>query len=360
MRNVRIGIIGSGAITWTHLEALKRVPGVDVVAVASRHLANAESMAGCWGIPHAFDDYRRILEMKSVDAVTVAFPNSLHAKIAIEAVQAGKHVICEKPLCMTISEAKRMIRASKKSNVRIFYAEELPFIPKFIRLKELIDEGALGEIYMIRATSKHAGPYSDWFWKRESAGGGVLIDLGCHAIELCRFLGGKKRVRAVTSHMATYLHREITDLEDHVLLTMEYDDGTIGLVECSWALKGGMDCSAEVFGTEGVCVADPYRDTGLRAYSSEGYGMRPDLTGGWSSPEVDAVYEKGYVGEMAHFVECIRDGKEPSESVEDGLAVLEIMLAAYESAGTGRRIELPFMPKGYKRPIDLFFRSRKE
>ena len=354
VKNICIGIIGSGSIAQNHADAFARIPGAKIVAAASPTEKNVRAFARRNGLTQWFTDWRRLAGMKGLDLVTIGSPNHLHADQTIVCLEHGKHVVCEKPLCLALEEADAVLEAAKRTGRRVFYAENLCFIPKAVRMKEIVDAGAIGRPYLVKEWEKHAGPYSPWFFKRETAGGGIMMDMGCHAIEFARWLVGKPKVKSVTAHCGRYLHGGRTDLDDTVIIIMEFEGGGIAHVEASWALLGGMDSEAECHGTGGVIYADMFRGTGVRCFSENGYDLGGPPRRGWHTPEYDTPVEHGYAGEMRHFVDCIRTGKKPVESAEDGKVVLEIMLAAYHSAGTGRRVTLPFRPKGVKYPVDLW------
>ncbi len=358
---IRIGLIGAGWITTVHYDSFKQIPGAEIVAQADIDEQRLKEFAHLRPVPQQYTDIDEMLSRDDIDVVTVAVPNRFHGHYAIKALEAGKHVIVEKPLTTSITEAQKIVELSERNQLVVGYAEELCYIPKFRRMKQIADSGGLGEVYMVKQAEKHAGPYSPWFFTREGAGGGILMDMGCHSIEFCRWFMDKKPVSRVYAHMNTYLHKQ-GEVEDHVILTMEFEDGTIGQVESSWALKGGMDSIAEAYGTKGVVYGDLLRGMGLRAYSEEGFAPEPNnraLLGGpesvgWSFPDYDWLWNNGYPQEMADFLDAIRNGTQPVESARDGLAVLEIMLAGYYSAGTKRAVELPFKPVNVEYPVDLW------
>jgi len=202
MNTIRVGLVGSQFVSSIHMEALRSVPGAEVIAVTSATEAHAKAFAERHGIKHRFTDFRKMYEMPELDLIVLGLPNDLHCQATEAAAAAGKHVICEKPLFLNFAEADRMIEACKKATVKLMYAEELCFTPKYVRLKRLVDEGALGKIHLIKQAEKHDGPHAGWFWKVERSGGGVTMDMGCHAIEFFRWLiggtqGGKARVLSV-------------------------------------------------------------------------------------------------------------------------------------------------------------------
>ncbi|MDP8257516.1 MAG: Gfo/Idh/MocA family oxidoreductase [Candidatus Alcyoniella australis] len=354
MQKVRYGLIGSGSISRTHFDALARVPGTQVAAVASRSHSNAEMFAQWKGVPDAYDDYHRILEREDIDVVCVSFPNAYHAPIALEALSAGKHVVLEKPLCNTLAEADALIAAAAEHKRLLMYAEELCFVPRFVRLKQLHAEGAFGSPYMVRQIERHAGPYSDWFFTRSEAGGGAMVDLGCHSIETIRWLLDKPAVRSVYAQIDTVMHHERTQLDDHCIVQIEFEGNVLGVAEASWAKHGGMDSTLELFGDKGVGRAESFSNPGLDVFSIPGYGMLPDDARGWTRPVVDDVYEHGYVGEFEHFSACVRGDAQPLETAQDGREVLLIMLAAYHSARIGAKVQFPFDPPPCEFPVDLW------
>ena len=131
-----------------------------------------------------------MLKEKDIEMVTIAAPNSLHAQMTKDCAAAGKHIVCEKPLAMTIAEGEEMIAAAKEHGVLLMYGEELLFTPKYLKAKEMADAGAFGKIYLIKQSEKHFGPHSEWFWDVNRSGGGAFMDLGCHGIAFCYwFLG---------------------------------------------------------------------------------------------------------------------------------------------------------------------------
>lgn len=365
-RPLRIGLIGSGWISTVHYDAFKAIGNCEVVAQADPDTDKHKWFVAERPIPKYYKGYKNMLKRRDIDVVTVAVPNAFHAALAKDALEAGKHVIIEKPMCLTIADAEEIIDIANRKGLVVGYAEELCYIPKFIRMKQIADSGGIGDVYMIKQCEKHEGPYSPWFWTREGAGGGILMDMGCHAIEYCRWFMGKKKVKSVMAHCGKYLHTW-AEVEDHVILTMEFEDGTLAHVESSWALKGGMASTAEAYGTKGVLYGDLLAGTGLQAFSEEGFEPMPanqaQLGGpdskGWTKPDWEWLWSNGYPQEMDDFLSCIRQGGTPIESAKDGLDVLEIMLAAYHSAGTGKRVELPFKPD-VKIPVDLWLTPRHD
>ncbi len=357
MSTVKIGLIGTGFVADLHAAASRMVPEVEIVAVASPSPGKADHFARERGIPHAFKDYRELLQLKDVQLVTLALPNHLHAQACLDAAKAGKHVVCEKPLCRTLEEADRMIEACRKAGVLLMYAEELCFAPKYVRAKHLVDEGALGRPFLVKQSEEHFGPHSPWFWDVDKSGGGVLLDMGCHSIEFARWVFGKPKVKSVFASMHTHVHGDKTRGEDHSLCIVEYETGQVGLAENSWAKTGGVDDRCEIYGSGGFTRADLLRGSALLTYSEAGYGYAVEkaaTTKGYTFTMFEEIWNYGFPQEIAHFARCVQGKETPIETGEDGREVLKIMCAAYESAGTGKRIEWPYEPRKVSKPIDLW------
>jgi predicted dehydrogenase len=360
---IRAGIIGSQFIAAIHAEAFRDNPRAALIAAASPTDSHVKSFADKHGIGHRFTDYRKMLEMPELDMVIVGAPNHLHCQMVVDAAAAGKHVVVEKPLCMNLAEADRMIDACRRAKVKLMYAEELCFAPKYVRVKQLLDSGALGEPTLVKQSEKHDGPHAPHFWDVDRSGGGVTMDMGCHAIEFFRWMlakpgGPRARIKSVYAQMSTQVHRDKTRGDDNAILVLEFEGGAVAVAEESWTKLGGMDDRAEVHGSKGVAYADLLHGNSIQTYSSVGYDYAVEKAGstkGWSFTIYEEAWNYGFPQEMAHFVDCVANDKQPIVSGEDGRAVLEAIFAAYESAGTGRKVALPFKTDAAK-PIDLWKR----
>lgn len=355
-KTVKVGIVGAGFVGDIHHAAFKGwVRDAEVVAVASPK--NAVHFAKERGIAATYSDYREMLKDKSIDVVDIGIPNDLHCQVTVDAANAGKHVIIEKPLCVTLEEADRMIEACRKAGVLLMYAEELLFAPKYVRVKTLIEEGAIGEPFLAKQSEEHPGPHAPWFWDVNRSGGGVLLDMGCHSIEYTRWILGKPAVKSVTAFMGTYLHHSRTQGEDHSYCIVEYEGGKIAMLENSWAKGGGVDDRCEVYGSKGHTRADLLRGSSLLTYSEEGYGYAVEKAGttrGYTFTMFEEIWNYGFPQEMQHFVNCVLGKETCVETGEDGREVLRIMYAAYQSAGEGRKVEFPYTPPVVQKPIDLW------
>ena len=355
-KKIKAGIIGSQFISHIHALSLKRCPEAEVFAVASPTSGNVRDFAAKHDIPHFFTDYKKMLAMPEVDMILVGAPNDRHCQITLDAAAAGKHVVMEKPLCLNLADADRMIDACRKAGVKLMYAEELCFAPKYVRLKQLLDSGALGTPTLIKQSEKHDGPHASHFWDVTRSGGGVTMDMGCHAIEFFRWMLGRPPIKSVYAQLSTQVHQDKTEGDDNALIILEFANGVVALAEESWTKMGGMDDRAEVHGSKGVAYADLHHGNAIETYSAEGYDYAVEKAGstkGWSFTIYEEEWNYGFPQEMAHFVDCVRNDKPPLVTGEDGRMVLEVIFAAYESARTGRKVELPFKTDA-KKPHDLW------
>ena len=342
---IGVGLIGSQFISTIHAEALQSVADASIVAVMSPTAGHARDFAAKYHIPRHCTALEPLLALDEVDMVVVGAPNHLHCDIALQAAQAGKHVVMEKPLCLSLAEADRMIAACRQAGVKLMYAEELCFTPKYVRLKGLLDEGALGKPVLLKQSEKHDGPHAEHFWDVDRSGGGVTMDMGCHAIQFFRWLNGSNPIASVYAQMSTSVHSAKTRGDDNAVIILEFENGVTALAEESWTKPGGMDDRAEIHGSEGVAYADVLQGNSIRTYSTRGIGYaveKAGLTKGWSFVMYEEIWNYGFPQEMRHFVECVKHDRQPLVTGADGRAVLEVILAAYESAGTGRKVKLPF------------------
>jgi myo-inositol 2-dehydrogenase/D-chiro-inositol 1-dehydrogenase len=187
------------------------------------------------------------------------------------------------------------------------------------------------------------------------------MDMGCHGIAFCYWFLGRPAIKSVLCHMNTHVHGDKTKGEDDSICILEFENGAVGLVEDSWARRGGMEDRIEVYSSEGLTYADLHMGNALPTYSERGYGYaveKAPSTMGWTYPVFEELYNYGFPQEMRHFARCVRGKVEPIATGEDGRVVQEALYAGYGSAASGRKVQLPFRPAGVKRPIDLWLNIR--
>ncbi len=330
---VRVGIIGSQFQADIHAASMATLEGeIELVAVASPTPGNAQKLASHYKIPKAYTNYMDLANDPEIEMVTITTPNYLHAEMTMDLAKAGKHVVVEKPLCTTLEEADRMIEACERHGVLLMYAEELFFAPKYVQAKKMADAGAFGSVHLVKQSEKHFGPHSDWFWDMERAGGGALFDLGCHGIAFCYWFFGRPAIKSVYSQMSTNVHHDKTQGEDEAITLIEFEGGKLGMVENSWARRGGMDDRVEVYGEGGLTIANLHMGNALPTYSEYGFGYaveKAPTTTGWSYPVFEELWNYGFPQEMQHFARCVRGRETLQATGQDGKIVLEAIYAGY-------------------------------
>ena len=321
---IRVGLIGGGGIATFHIAGYQQHADViRIPAVAAAVAATAEARGAELGVPH-FTDYVEMLERADVDAVDICLPHHLHRDAIVAAARAGKHVLCEKPLCLTPDEARDVQAAVTEAGVTLMCAHNQLFLPAVAAAKELIDSGALGTVYEVRTTDSFRNEFdpSNMGWRAHAAqsGGGELIDTGYHPSYLLMHLAGGVPVQA-TAMLSTHRLR-FMEGEDSAQALFRFDNGSVGQLVTSWAYEPAA-------GTERFSVVGE-----LGALTSDGTTLRWDLLDGTSETrtfdEVDT-----FAAEIGAFGECLRDGTRPIHTEREGIAVLGMILAAYEGARSG-------------------------
>lgn len=345
---VRVGIIGSQFQAECHATAIRMIEhDMTVAAVASPTAVHAQALADRFKIPQVYASYQEMLKDPAIEAVTITAPNALHCEMTVAIAEAGKHVICEKPLCVTLAEAERMIEACSAHGVLLLYAEELLFTPKYVKAKEMADSGAFGNVHLVKQSEKHFGPHSAWFWDVAQSGGGALLDLGCHGIAFAWWFLGRPKFLSTMCHLGTYVHGDKTLADDEAVAVIEFAGNAFCLIENSWARRGGMDDRIEVYGEGGSTMANLHMGNALPTFSEYGFGYAAEKapsTTGWSYPVFEELWNYGFPQEMRHFARAIRGWEAPLVTGEDGRAVLEAVYACYASAGLGQKVRFPYKP----------------
>ena len=334
-----ITMLGTGLIGLFYTMTLHGQRSRDRVRrVYSRSEDRAQAFAEKWDIPRWSTDLAEAVNDPETDVVVVGLPNHLHEESVRLAAEAGKAVLCTKPLARTAAEAKRILDLVENAGVFGGYLEDLVYTPKTLKALQSVQNGAIGDVLWARSRETHSGPHSDWFWDLDQAGGGAIVDLGCHCIEIIRnFIGKDIRPAEVVCWADTLVHP--IDAEDNGIGLIRFANGAIGQFEVSWSFRGGMDLRDEVAGTEGTIWLNHFLRTGFEMFTSGGGGYvaeKADQETGWLFPVGDEVSELGYVDMFTDMFEAIDEGREPMETFYDGYVVNAIIDACYRSAKTKR------------------------
>jgi predicted dehydrogenase len=322
---IRIGLIGAGNIAVAHVAGYRRNPDTVVfAAVADPMTDNAERLAAPFGA-RVYADYERMLADADIDAVDICLPHHLHKDAIIAAATAGKHVLCEKPLCLTADEAIEISAAVAASGVTVMCAHNQLFLPAVAKAKELVDSGVLGEVYEVRTTDSFFNAFTPatmgWRANVATSGGGELIDTGYHPAYLLLHLASGVPAEVVA--MLSTHRLKFMEGEDSAQVLVRFDNGVVGSIATSWAYEA--PGSTEKFSVAGE----------LGSLHSDGNSLSYKLRGGEEvTLEFEPVHE--FAAEIAHFAQCLIDGTRPLHTYKEGIEVLGIILAAYESAQTKR------------------------
>ena len=330
-----IAMLGTGLIgTFYTMTLLGKRSRDKIQVVCAKSEEETKAFAQQWGIPAWTTDMAQAIQRPDVDMVVIGLPNYLHKQAAVLAAQAGKAVLCTKPLGRNAAEAKEMLEAVEKVHVFHGYLEDLAYTPKTLKSLQSIRNGALGRILWTRSREAHPGPHSDWFWKKELSGGGALVDMGCHCIEIGRnFIGKDVRPLEVMCWGATQVHP--IEAEDSAIGLVKYESGAVSQFEVAWTFRGGMDLRDEVSGTEGSIWLNHWLRTGFEMFTAAGQGgyvsEKSESETGWLFPVGDEVASLGYEAMFADVLNACEKGTPPMETFYDGYVVNAIMDAAYRS-----------------------------
>jgi predicted dehydrogenase len=338
MQAHNITMLGTGLIGDFYTATLHGQRGRDRVRVVfSRSDERGKAFQERWSIPKHTTDLKEAIEHPGTDVVVVGLPNYLHEEAVSLAAAAGKAVLCTKPLGRTADEARRMLETVEKAGVFGGYLEDLCYTPKTLKAIRSVEGGAIGDVTWVRSRETHPGPHSAWFWDGRLTGGGAIIDLGCHCIEIIRnFVGKGNRPVEVMCTTDTLVHP--IDDEDNAIALIRFESGAIGQFEVSWTFRGGMDLRDEVAGTNGTIWLNHFLRTGFEMFTAgggEGYvAEKAETSAGWLFPVGDEVSELGYVDMFSDMFDAIEDGRAPRETFYDGYVVNAVMDACYRSAKT--------------------------
>lgn len=332
---VGIAILGSGFVSDFYMQGLREVPGQRVLINCSRSAERAAAFASKWGIPESTTDMEVAVRRADVDLVLIGLPNDMHLQATLLVAAAGKHVVCTKPLARSGEEAAEMLAVVERAGVLHGYAETEVFSPAVMRVRQMIESGAVGRIFTMRSREAHSGPHAAHFWDPAHSGGGAFMDMGCHMVEAFRYFLGKGDAPVeCIAWGGRMVHLEKTTAEDNAVAMIRFASGALGVAEVSWAALGGLDLRNEVYGERGAAFTDVTRGTPVRAFTTgaAGYLMeKADAESGWVFPVPDEARVYGYQEEMRHFVECVATGKTPRETFADGVVVNRVVDACYRS-----------------------------
>ncbi len=337
MKTLGFGIVGAGRIAPIHADAIINTPGAKLVAVASRSPEKASKLASQYGIV-AYTDYREMLKNPDIDCVAICTPSGEHASIGIDAARAGKHVIVEKPLDITLTRAKKLISECKAQNVKLAGIFQMRYNESSVKAKNIMDEGKLGKLILGDAYMKFYRPpeyYRDGVWKGTLSmdGGAALINQGIHGVDLLQWLMGPvDSVYAITKTL-----RHNIEGEDTVVAVLNFKNGASGVIESTTSVFPDHQQEIHIHGMNGTMVL---------AGTEVTYIKKLVLADGSINIVNNPQEEEDELGEphrlqYVDFVEAINENREPAINGEESLKALEIVRAIYKSSALNQPVKLP-------------------
>jgi UDP-N-acetylglucosamine 3-dehydrogenase len=346
--SIGIGIIGCGAITQRrHAPEYNENPDCTVKAFCDPLLDRAEKLLGIYG-GYATDDYMKLLKDKKINAVSVCTSNATHAKVTIDALNAGKHVLCEKPMAVTLDEAEAMVKAAKINDKLLMIGHNQRFFPAHVKAKNILDSGVMGKVITFKTSFKHAGPESwvmdkeksIWFYNKNTAAFGVIADLGIHKIDLVRWLLGEDIVEvsaAIGTLDKKYETGEMVEVDDNAVCILWTKSGILGTAEVSWTNYGTEDNSTVLYCEKGVLSICTEPDYDLIGVMKDGTSFK-HMCGGISTNQ---KYLKS--GVIDSFISAVNKVGELEVSGDEGYKSMKVVFACVEAAKkcSAIRIDLP-------------------
>ena len=334
----RIAMLGSGFIGRFYADAILGQRSKDIItSIYSRKEESAKKFAEDYHCQHFTSSMEESIAHPDTDVVCIALPNHLHEEAVMLCCKHKKAVISTKPLGRNAAEALRMLEAVEAAGVFNGYLEDLVYAPKFLKAYESIKNGALGRILWAKSRETHPGPHSDWFWNMELAGGGCILDLGCHCIEITRSFIGKD-IKPIEVMCWADTQVKPIDAEDHAIALIKYENGAVAQFEVSWTFRGGLDLRDEVMGTEGTIWVNNFLRTGIEMFTTGKGGdyiaEKAESNSGWLFPVGDEINELGYNHMFTEMFSSMEKGIAPRETFYDGYIVNAVIDAAYKSAKT--------------------------
>jgi myo-inositol 2-dehydrogenase / D-chiro-inositol 1-dehydrogenase len=333
-----IAFAGAGYIASTHMLASLDFSDIKVVAMASNNPAAAKRRAKLFNVaPYAFAELEAMCGRKDVDVVFIQGPNYLRLQHSLTAIKAGKHIVIEKPMAMTLQEADAIIAAAAKAGVVIGYAENHAFSSPLIKARELVAAGEIGNVHTIKAASAHGGREMCWFWDPTLSGGGVIINLVPHVLSGALYLLDKPEVLRVAA--ASMLQSAIGDIDSLTEVKVETAGGIIIDLKGSWEAPPDEEFY-EISGTRGTLKVTNTLPHWISLVSPEGVSRDIDFPGRLNFNLRKFIANNGYNTQMKHFADCFRQGVTPRQTGQDGRDILAILLAAALSANRKQPVAL--------------------
>ncbi len=342
---IKIGILGCGKIAQVrHIPEYAENPDVELAAFYNPSRKRAEEQAEKYG-GKVYDTAEELLADESIDAVSICAANYAHAELSIKALEAGKHVLCEKPMATTLADCEAMVECAKRTGKFLMIGHNQRLAKAHVEAKRLIDQGLIGDIISFRTTFGHGGPETwainpgknVWFFDKKKAAMGAMADLGVHKTDLIQFLTGQRVVRT-TARLVTLDKRgedgELIGVDDNAVCIYEMSGGAFGTMTASWTYYGAEDNSTVLYGTKGI----------MRIYDDPAHSIVVKLSDGeeqtYDVEQIQTNDNQTKSGVIDLWVDCLKNNTPPEISGESALYAMRAVFASIESSQTGRAVEI--------------------
>ncbi len=333
-RKIGYAVIGLGEIAGHFMPGVRGSQHCQITALVSGDRAKAERMAAEYGVPtgsiYSYEEFDRIRDNKTVDAVYVALPNSMHAEYTVRAAKAGKHVLCEKPMAVSVAECAQMIAACQAANVKLMIAYRLHYEPVTKKAIELVRSGVIGQVEVLESSFGFDSKPGVWRLQKKLAGGGPLADVGIYSLNAMRYLTGEEPAEFKAFCSVIDKDGRFAEVEENCSWTMRFPSGV--LASCATSYGANLPGFFKVHGPKGWVAAEPafgYDGLVLTARYGGGNGVKPEEF----RMESDYKDPAQFGWEADHLAECILGGREPATSGEEGLRDMRYIAEIYKSAG---------------------------
>ncbi|MBQ4087103.1 MAG: Gfo/Idh/MocA family oxidoreductase [Clostridia bacterium] len=341
-KKIRLGIIGAGNFSVSHICGIKNLPFAELVAICDINPEAVKERAETYGIPHTYTDYKKLLERDDVDAVTLPLPDQVHAKIAVDAMRAGKHVLCEKPMALSREDCSLMVQTARQTGMQLMVGQVGRYTPAFVKAKEIVESGEIGELTFMEAEYAHdyskIGGRGGWRITPERH---PILGGGCHAIDLVRMIAGNPE------EVFAYANNKVLvdwPINDTTIAVMKFSNGVIGKVFNSHGCKRAYTMRTVVQGTKGTLIFDN-TNPWISVFKEELRGDDMFLNTRQQTVEMRvqlSLNNHNVEGEIADFCRCITEGKPVTTDGVEGASTVAVGLAIVESVEKGLPVKVDY------------------
>ncbi len=342
MKKIRLGVIGAGSFSNSHLTGIKYAETAEAVAICDVIEEKAKTQAEKYGIPSYYTDYKELLKRDDIDAVTLPLPDQVHAQITVDALRAGKHVLCEKPMALSMEDCKIMVQAARETGKQLMIGQIGRYTPGFLMAKKMVDDGEIGELFFVESEYAHdysqIGGTGNWRITPERQ---PIIGGGCHAVDLLRMIAGNP-----TEVFAYANNKVLTSwpISDCTVAVMKFPNDVIGKVMTSVGCKRKYTMRTVLYGSKGTIIVDNTSPT-LTLYKEEFSQMDDFKDRHQQGIELKlpiAINNHNFEAEVNDFCQSLLDGKPVTTDGVEGASTVAVCLAIVESGATEEKVKIDY------------------